>query len=95
MEECLGDREFEDGIPEELEAFIGLSISALCFIEYTSVNTGERIELSIFWENLERREERSYLRFKLFTIIAKRSTGHRGKGYKILKSVVEFLAVIS
>jgi hypothetical protein len=39
------------------------------FVQDTAVDTGEDIELCVLRENLERREECAYLRFKLSTVI--------------------------
>ena len=70
MIEGLCHCHFENSIPEEFEAFIGFSVSHMCFVEDTAVDTGEDIELWVLRENLERREECAYLRFKLSSVIA-------------------------
>ena len=70
--ECLSDREFEYRVTEVFETFIGLAISDVCLIEDTSVDTCEYVESRVFRKDLERREEGSYLRFELFTIVAER-----------------------
>ena len=72
--ECLSDREFEYRVTEVFETFIGLAISYMCFIEHTSMDTREYVESRVFRKDLERREEGSYLRFELFTIVAERVT---------------------
>jgi hypothetical protein len=70
MKKCLGNSDFEHGISEEFKTFIGFTVSHVGFIEDTAVDTGEDIELWVLRENLERREEGAYLRFKLSAVIA-------------------------
>lgn len=76
MKECLRHRELEDSISEVFEAFIRLFIAIMGFIQDASVDAGESVETGIFRENLEGRQERSYLRFKLFSLISEGSAWH-------------------